>query len=670
MPPALSSLIQKLRPWLPSTRGTTLFWSWHLAAALICLRYLDKARAPEKMRFTKQAAEGLKHNLSDYIEIGLWKAAAFHLLISTLILLTVRWWGRPETSTIETRLRTPGTPVRWFPALLALIVLLAGGIRLPRMSLSYWGDEGWALSAYVHGNYKPADGQDWQGELIHKPATWQATLWNDQNGGNHYFFSLVQRLTLNAWRTIKDLPATAFDEAISRLPPFAFGLASIALATLLLRWLGSPRAGLLLAILLTFHPWHIRYSTEARGYALMLCLFIAFLWLLLLAARDGRWRWWLGVSITAFLCVWSWKLAALSVVAANAIVLLYLLLAKRSGTSPNPSWSARSNAALRLIIANLTGGAFCVALVMPAVVQSPEVTARFQKMGKPMDLTWLENSVSGVFIGVPWQRATPGNPVEAPLTEALTSHPLIATLGIFGVLTLMAIGLIGLQRQNSLHATLCLALFAASILGAALFKWRLGVEWIYWYFYPLVFPATTLFAAGVQTCLRVSKTIPPPGLMITRYLSAVIIPACWILTIAPFLLLNFRYPYESQRESFLHTRGRHEPWGPNGPYTRPSNIITCHLWRHIDLYDPRALLTIRDAASLKAQMRRADAINGELYFVVGMVGFAEATTPDLMNLLRNPTFFNPAKKLWAQEPIHHLEAFHYHNGSAALLPPP
>jgi hypothetical protein len=57
----------------------------------------------------------------------------------------------------------------------------------------------------------------------------------------------------------------------------------------------------------------------------------------LLAARDGRWRWWLGVSITAFLCVWSWKLAALSVVAANAIVLLYLLLAKRSGTSPNPS---------------------------------------------------------------------------------------------------------------------------------------------------------------------------------------------------------------------------------------------------------------------------------------------------------------------------------------------
>ncbi|MDH4475775.1 MAG: hypothetical protein QE274_04825 [Verrucomicrobiaceae bacterium] len=288
-----------------------------------------------------------------------------------------------------------------------------------------------------------------------------------------------------------------------------------------------------------------------------------------------------------------------------------------------------------------------------------------------MDLTRLQYSLSGVFIGVPWQRATPDNPVEAPLTKALTAHPLIATLGIFGVLTLMLIGLIGLislLRRYPLAAHLCLALFAASILGAALFKWRLGVEWIYWDSYPLVFPATTLFATGVQTCLRVSKTIPPPGRMITRYLSAVIIPACWILTIAPFLLLNFRYPYESQRESFLHTRGRHEPWGTHGPYTSPSKIITCHLWRHIDLYDPRALLTIRDAASLKAQMRRADAINGELYFVVGMVVFAEATPPDLMNLLRNPTFFNRSKKLWAQEPIHHLEAFHYHKGTTTKLP--
>ena len=83
-----------------------------------------------------------------------------------------------------------------------------------------------------------------------------------------------------------------------------------------------------------------------------------------------------------------------------------------------------------------------------------------------------------------------------------------------------------------------------------------------------------------------------------------------------------------------------------------------------------SLLTVRDAESLKAQMRRVDEIGGELYFVVGMVAFAEATTPDLMALLRNETFFDPSEKLWAQEHIHHLEAFHYHKGSASHLPPP
>jgi hypothetical protein len=668
LPPALS---HRLRAWLPGgSTGARLFWFWHLLISVVCLRYLDQAKSPERMRFTRQAAEGLKHHLSDYVEIGLWKAAVFHLIVSALILVTVRWWGRPTVSTIEPQLPKGAISTRWFLGLLAVLLVGAATLRLARMDQSYWGDEGWALSAYVHGNYKPADGKDWQGELVLKPAPWQATLWNDSNGGNHYFFSVLQRLTLDTWRSIKGLPDTAFDEAVSRIPPFTFGLASIALAGLLLRWLGRPRTGLLLALLLTVHPWHIRYSTEARGYALMLCLFIAFLWFLLLAARDGRWRWWAGVSISGFLCVWSWKLAALSVIAANAVVLLYLLLGRRGGQSPNPSWAARSNAVLRLIVANLTGGAFCVAMVMPAVMQSPEVTARFQKMGKPMGITWLENSLSGVLIGVPWKRATAGNPVEAPLVEALAAHPVTASLGIFGVVALMGLGLASLLRRHSLHALLCLALFAASAVGAALFKWRLGVEWIYWYFYPLVLPAAALFAAGLDACWSAVDSNASPWRRLACGAAAALIPAAWVFSISPFLVLSIRHPYESQRESFLHTRGRHEPWGPHGPFTGPSKIITCHLWRHIDLYDPRALLTVRDAASLKAQMRRVDEIGGELYFVVGMVAFAEATTPDLMALLRNETFFDPAEKLWAQEHIHHLEAFHYHKGSASQLPPP
>jgi hypothetical protein len=65
-------------------------------------------------------------------------------------------------------------------------------------------------------------------------------------------------------------------------------------------------------------------------------------------------------------------------------------------------------------------------------------------------------------------------------------------------------------------------------------------------------------------------------------------------------------------------------------------------------------------------MQRADAIDGELYFVVGMIGFAEKTSPELMALLRDPQYFEAQPKRWAQEPIHHLEAYHYRRQS---LPP-
>ncbi len=591
---------RRLRSLVPfGMSGSRVFWFWHLAMTIVCLRYLYKAKPPEKMRFTRQAAEGLKHNLSDCVEMGLWQGALFHLLVSVLLLVTVRWWGRPVVATLETRLPALALRTRWFVALLAVLLVTAAAIRLPRLNLSYWGDEGWALSAYVHGNYKPAEGSDWQGPLSYKPATWQATFWNDQNGGNHYFFSVLQRLTLSCWRSLKGLPDTAFDESISRLPPFAAGLASIALAALLLRWLGRPRAGLWLALLLALHPWHIRYSTEARGYALMLCLFLAFLWFLLLAAREGRWRWWLGVAVTAFLCVWSWKLAAVSVVAANAVVLIHLLSGPRGERPSKPPLNARLTAAARLLVANLTGGAFCVALVMPAVLQSPEVTARFQRMGKPMDLQWLETSLSGVLIGVPWRRASVGNPVEAPLTEALAHYPFTTTLGVYGVLALMLLGLVALWRQRPLHSQLCAALFLASGLGAALFKWRLGVEWIYWYFYPLILPATVLFAAGIEACTarltqRTTATPAPSTKRLPRWPLAALIPAAWIVTISPFSWINLHHPYEAQRECFLATRGQHEPWHSDGPHAGPSQVITCHLWRHIDLYDPRALLSVRD----------------------------------------------------------------------------
>lgn len=651
LPAPLSSLLRRFGP--GESLGARAFWVWHLLAALFAAGYLRQAKPPSRMRWTRQIEEGLRHHLSDYVEIGLWNGAVVHLVVSLLVLLTVRWWGRAQVATLETRLPNPRGPLRGFGLMLLLILIAAAAVRLPRLSLSYWGDEGWAAKIYAHGQFKPVAGDDMQGELAFHPCSWRMALWNDHNGGNHYFFSLLQKATLDTWRAWKGLPPSAFDEAISRLPPFVAGLGSILLAALFVRWLGRPGAGLLLAALLAAHPWHIRYSTEARGYALMLFFFIALVWLLLVAVRGQRWRAWGGVALTALLCVWSWKLAALSVGAVCAVLLLHLLLTRGF------TWSERLAGAGRLLVAHATAGAACVWLVMPAAMQSPEVTARFQHMGKPMNEVWLKNSLSGILSGMPWQQSDPRNPTEVHVQQSLAQRPLTTALGFGGLLLLAGIGTVALWRQRALQAQLCLAIFVASAAGSAAFKWQLRVEWIYWYFFPLLLPAMMLATAGAAALKRFAHRPAMPWL--GSGVVAVILVAFLVL-LQPFIALNLRQPYENHRRAFELTRGRHEPWTEAGPYTGPSKVFTCYLWRHVHLYDTRASTAVRDAAALRTLLERVHREQGELYFVVGMIGFSEVTSADLIAILRDEREFEKLDTLWAQESLHNLEVYRYRGG--------
>ncbi|HET7375078.1 MAG TPA: glycosyltransferase family 39 protein, partial [Anaerolineae bacterium] len=60
------------------------------------------------------------------------------------------------------------------------------------------------------------------------------------------------------------------------------------------------RAGLLAAFLLAVSPFHIRYSQEARYYALQVALALAGMACLLIALK-GRFRWWIGFGLAAAL---------------------------------------------------------------------------------------------------------------------------------------------------------------------------------------------------------------------------------------------------------------------------------------------------------------------------------------------------------------------------------
>lgn len=641
----LTSLYQRLPG---GTRGARLLWLWHLLAIIALLLFLKDWKVPEV--WTSDATTPKPHKFSEYLHMGLHRGALIHIALSTLLLLTVRWWGGRETVTVETRLRRPRLRPVWFWPALGLIVITAFIMRWPRMSHSYWGDEGWAVRHYVYGEFEPVKGDDYQGGLKFSPVDWQHVLWDDRTGGNHFLFSILQKATLDVWRALGHHPVWAFDESISRLPLLAAGLGSIIVFALFLNWLGRPTAGLCGALWFALHPWHIRYSTEGRGYILMLFFFILAVWALFIALRDGRWRWWLLFIDVQFLAIYSWKVAALPLVVLNGLALLWLLRPR------NGPLRARLGACSRLIAAGLSMSAFFLFLYLPCSLQSPRALIRLQQTGKPMDDNWLRNSLTGLLCGTPWHRDSHENPTEVPLEERVLRQPL-PMAGFAAAIALIVFGAARLFRESPSQATLWLSIIAAAAAGAALFKWKVKIEWIFWYSFFVILPLGVFHAIGLEYLLGrarrwwVRRRSVAVLLLITAGLAA---GSAYALQVPQIRLMDGQ-PYESNREAFQLTRGKHEPWG----YQGPSTVKTCYLWRHIALYDPRGDRYVRTPERLRELMAEADRTGTELYYIVGQRGLFRVLQKNVMALLENPQFFERTATLWAEQDIHTLEIYHY-----------
>jgi hypothetical protein len=653
----MPSILMKIWQRVPGqTNAARLMWLWHLIAIILLWQILDDLKVPKV--FESDVFTPKPNKFSEIIAMGLWRGGLIHIGVSALILLTVRWWGREGVATAEMRLPAPQSRGWWFWPVLGLVMLAALFVRWPRMGQSYWGDEGWALRFYGHGKYEPVKGDDMQGPLKFVPVRWKDVIWDDQTGGNHYLFSALQKLTMDTWRSVKGLPADAFDETISRLPLLVGGLASIIAIALFLSWLGRPNAGLLAALYFALHPWHIRYSTEARGYILMLLFFIFTVWALMSALRSGSWRSWVLFGIAELLAIYSWKIAVLPFAVINVGTVLWLLL-RKDKTAPI---AARLRTILRLLVVNLSAGALFTFIVMPCTLQSPRALERLKHTGKPMNGKWLDNSLSGLLVGTPWHRDATDNPTEHPVREALRKAPITVGLGLLSAVGLLVGGATVLFRARPEQATMWLLVIASAVVGVCAFKWVMRIEWIFWYSFFTILPLAVFTGLGLDAWLSSSarhwgvashptRKALAAGLMVI----ALLVPASAFSVSQPQIRLMASQPYESNRESFQLTRGKHEPWG----FTGESKVITCYLWRHIELYDPRADLKVRDAARLRERIAEADAMGGQLYFVVGMRGFFREFNKDVQSMLDDPTLFEKVATLWAEEDIHIKEIYRY-----------
>ena len=400
-----------------------------------------------------------KVSVEAYAQWGeFWAAVINAVLCAGLALFWSSSWARKA----DARVVPPemGRAVRlkgWEWLLLIGLLAGAGALRWGRMDLSLYNDEAHTFRRYIGGHFKTEsslDPADWRW----RPVSWTETLWLDQVANNSMPCSLFGRLGYETWRKLIKARDGALWEPAIRLQAWLGGMGSLVFLWLLVRRLwpgGAAWWGLVLAGL---HPWHVRYSTEARGYGLLLCGVAACCYFLVRAWEDNRWRSWLGFGASQFLCLWSFP-GAVYWLAVLEVMLLSGLVARALRGDASPL--------LRSLSASILGAILAIQWMLPTIPQLVAATQILESMKGEMGMSWWKDVAGGLGWGVRWVDADPENPWNFCLQRLGAVQPLLTGLCVAGVVLLLLGGIVVLCRRGGVGWMIALSGPAAVVLGWA-----------------------------------------------------------------------------------------------------------------------------------------------------------------------------------------------------------
>ncbi len=576
--------------------------------ALACALRVGFGKRPSDTLVGVRHAAGKVAPVGDYVDFGLWYGALFTAGAAVLLLVTShRWlgWAIPEKLRL-TRHEINAVPRRRFCLVLGGMLVLALFLRLPRMGQSFWGDEDWAYRDLIGGRFKenPEDGT-----LKFRRHRWMVTAFWDKGTNNQYAYTLLARVCHDGWKRISRGRPEAFSEAALRVPSLLAGLGSIAMGALLLRRLGFSRAALLLALLMAIHPWHVRYSSEARGYTMLIFFLLAGIYFVLAALEDGRWRWWLLFALCEFLSLYTWKAAIHPVAAINLAVLVILLARRRGEASQFARW----------LVVNVGVLMVFVPLFAPAIPQIRRKLSVSEQARGEMGLSWLENVVAQLGAGTDWALLGWSAPVLALVAAALVVAGCVRMRTHPGWLLVLAP-----------LAGAVLAFLHFSLSGNELLKWYV--------FYTLPF-LLILMAVGLEWR-------PTLG------------AACMIayaLTVVGTLQERIRWPIQQSREAAVVTRTADEGLLHMGA----SDIVTVGLYRASHSYDPRMRQGrgLRSGDALEAVVAECREAGKELRVSAANLGFARSAHPDFFAVLEDEGVFRKTGSFPAAEAYLEIETY-------------
>ena len=193
---------------------------------------------------------------------------------------------------------------KYFPFLLVSCFIIIGTfLRLYHLDFnSFWLDE-----AATHVFAQQSTGDYWQllsslGE-VHPPL-----------------FYLVEKIIL----------PFGTSEFLYRLFPALFGIATIPLFYMIGKKLFGWPVGIIMAALITFSPFHIQYSQDARMYTML--LFITALALIFYseALESNNKNYWISFGLVSALAIWTHFMAFIFIGALILYSLFYLIKGKKS----------------------------------------------------------------------------------------------------------------------------------------------------------------------------------------------------------------------------------------------------------------------------------------------------------------------------------------------------
>ena len=249
-------------------------------------------------------AAGHASEIQETVQVGLWCGFCGDAVLIGLMLATSPWWmrwsGLGEAAAVlrampaddrKSAARSASGRTRrlvWLGVGLGVAFIL----RSAHMDAPITHDEQDTVRRDILGFVQA----DEQGRPQHRVLPWSSTFWEDGGANNPFLFSIVARVSLRLWQAVTGAEPWQLNRVVLRLFALVPGLVSLAALWWWLGAVGLPRAGNFALVFGAIHPMHIQYSTEARGYALVMMftvLAVAFGWR---ALRGGRWRDWFGVG--------------------------------------------------------------------------------------------------------------------------------------------------------------------------------------------------------------------------------------------------------------------------------------------------------------------------------------------------------------------------------------